>query len=205
MTGLRFPSWAKLKPSAVVSTRKPRPHEDNPLPDVLRASLLALKDSADAFPPLKSAVGGRAKHSKDDTRDVALRANEILNVVADAVPDVTAISPSMKESIKRFAVLLDHHRLKSIALASGVSRVLRLHSNEWTLQKIKAQLDDAYRYRTFLWYRWEPMLTFRQAQLAVQQTQLSTQQVQTQRDVGKLLAATTPSRPTSRRVCGVLD
>ncbi|KAJ7439646.1 hypothetical protein FB451DRAFT_1377819 [Mycena latifolia] len=140
---LRFPSRAKLKlPSAVsrpqpklpptVSKPKP-PRKDSALPDVLQTSLLALKQSADAFPPLKSAVGGviaicdiaaRAKHSKDDARDIAVRANDILNVVADAVPDITAISPPMKESIKRFTTLIDkiRRRLKSIALASA-SRV----------------------------------------------------------------------------------
>jgi hypothetical protein len=43
----------KLKSASVgVSSRS------SSLPDVVSTSLLALKESADAFPPLKSAVGG---------------------------------------------------------------------------------------------------------------------------------------------------
>ncbi|KAJ7811741.1 hypothetical protein B0H14DRAFT_3479477 [Mycena olivaceomarginata] len=58
--------------------------------------MVALKESADAFPPLKSAVAGaialcdiaqRAKHSKSDARAVTFRTKEIMDLVADAVPD----------------------------------------------------------------------------------------------------------------------
>jgi hypothetical protein len=93
----------------------------------------ALKESADTFPPLKSAVSGvvalfeiaevggclhlaatpkhadiatrtpqRAKHAKSDAHAIALRTKEILDVVADAVPDGSAIPAPMAQSIQRF-------------------------------------------------------------------------------------------------------
>jgi hypothetical protein len=54
-----FPSRAKRKPPFLGG--KPKllpPRASHTLPDVLWTSMLALRDSADAFPPLKSAVGG---------------------------------------------------------------------------------------------------------------------------------------------------
>ncbi|KAJ7936015.1 hypothetical protein B0H13DRAFT_2304088 [Mycena leptocephala] len=118
--------------------------------------MLALKESADAFPPLKSAVGGvivvwdiveRAKHSKADARAIALRTKEILDVIADVVPDGSAIPPPMLQSIGRFTLLLDDikFQMEAIVLTGGVSRIVRLNSNERSLQGIKARLDDAYR------------------------------------------------------------
>ncbi|KAJ7467992.1 hypothetical protein FB451DRAFT_1481264 [Mycena latifolia] len=240
---LRFPSRSKLKLPSAVSRPQPKllhtvsklkPHEDNPLPDALWTCLLALKESSDAFPPLKSAVGGviaicdiaeRAKHSKDEARDIAVRANEILNVVADAVPDVTAISPLMRESSKRFATsislirlynLIDkiRRRLKSIALASGVSRVLHLNSNERTLQIIKTELDDAYHdlvasfpcgiiaastlrveVQSIKIGVQQGKLVALQTQISTQQMHLSEQQANTHRDVGKVVAATDSLAP----------
>lgn len=54
-----FPSRAKRKPQL---TTKLKPVSSglppSALPDILWTSVLALKESADAFPPLKSAVGG---------------------------------------------------------------------------------------------------------------------------------------------------
>jgi hypothetical protein len=53
MERLRFRRKAKLKPPNKASSRN-----GSTFSDVLWTSLCALKDSADAFPPLKSAVGG---------------------------------------------------------------------------------------------------------------------------------------------------
>ncbi|KAJ7461214.1 hypothetical protein FB451DRAFT_490601 [Mycena latifolia] len=53
--GFPFPSRAKRKPAS--TSAKPS-RKDSALPDVLWTSIIALKESADAFPPLKSAVGG---------------------------------------------------------------------------------------------------------------------------------------------------
>ncbi|KAJ7769667.1 hypothetical protein DFH07DRAFT_954261 [Mycena maculata] len=49
-----FPSRVKLK----ASTAKPLSRSSAALPDIVWTSLPALKESADAFLPLKSAVGG---------------------------------------------------------------------------------------------------------------------------------------------------
>ncbi|KAJ7055327.1 hypothetical protein C8F01DRAFT_1160198 [Mycena amicta] len=187
-----FPSRARLKPSGA-------------LPDILWTSLTALQQSSDAFPPLKSAVGGvvalctiaeRAKHSKSDARDIALRTKEFLDVVAEAVPDPTAISPSMLKSIERFTVLLTEirHRLEPIVRASSVSRIVRLNRNERTLAGIKAQLDDAYRdlvaASALRVEVQQTKIALQQTHISIQQTQLSAQQTQMQLDLGKIAATT---------------
>ncbi|KAJ7461222.1 hypothetical protein FB451DRAFT_1371445 [Mycena latifolia] len=149
-----FPSRARKKPSPTHN-----PHSTNTrnaLSDVLWTSLLALEQSADAFPPLKSAVGGvkalcdiaeRAKHSKADAHDIALRTKAILDVIAEAVPDGSAIPLPMLESIERFTVLLEEIRgsIETIALTGVKSRLLHLNRNEGTIKAIKERLDDAYR------------------------------------------------------------
>ncbi|KAJ6527857.1 hypothetical protein DFH09DRAFT_1285611 [Mycena vulgaris] len=191
-----FPSRAKLKPSSLSasakpssspsvkaassSSAKPSSRPGSALSDVLWTSVLALKESADAFPPLKSAVAGvvavceiaeRAKHSKADARDIALRTKEILDVVADAVPDGSAIPPPMLRSIERFTVLLDdvRCRMDEITLTGRVSRLVHLNRNERTLQGVKAQLDDAYRdFVTASTLR----LEVHQARLAVRQEEM---------------------------------
>ncbi|KAJ7717815.1 hypothetical protein B0H16DRAFT_1740387 [Mycena metata] len=125
------------------------------LPDILSTSLLALKESADAFPPLKSAVGGvlavwdiadRAKQAKSDACDIALRAEKILDVITDAVPNPSNIPPPMLQRIKRFTVLLEEIRypMEAIAFTSSISRIVHLRRNERALQGIKAELDEAY-------------------------------------------------------------
>ncbi|KAG6909983.1 hypothetical protein DXG01_013983 [Tephrocybe rancida] len=79
--------------------------------DVTRTSLLALVQSADAFPPLKSACGcvltiwdtaERVRDSRNNAQALALRCFEILNVVADSVPNPSALSSEMKASLARF-------------------------------------------------------------------------------------------------------
>ncbi|KAJ7804780.1 hypothetical protein B0H14DRAFT_2882902 [Mycena olivaceomarginata] len=147
------------------------------LPDILSTSLFALKESADAFPPLKSAVGGvlavwdvaqRAKHSKSDACEIALRTEKILNVIADAVPDGSAISSPLLDSIERFTVLLDLIRcsMEAIAFSGGVDRLVHLRRNERALRAIKTQLDDAY----------HDLLAASVLRGEVQQTQLADQQ-----------------------------
>jgi hypothetical protein len=54
---LRLPGRPRLKPPSIASWPQ-TPRDDSALPDVLRTSLYALKDSASAFPPLQSAVSG---------------------------------------------------------------------------------------------------------------------------------------------------
>ncbi|KAJ7359514.1 hypothetical protein DFH08DRAFT_411870 [Mycena albidolilacea] len=168
-----FPSRARRKP----------PLKPNLLPDVLWTSINALRDSSDAFPPLKSAVGGviaictiaeRAKHCKTEACAIALRTKEILDLVADAVPDGSTISPPMLLSIGKFTILLDETRrcMEPMTRTGRVSRVVHLNRNERTLQHIKSKLDDAYRdFLAASALRVEVL----QTQLAIQQTQLSAQ------------------------------
>ncbi|KAJ7816021.1 hypothetical protein B0H13DRAFT_1916328 [Mycena leptocephala] len=183
------------KPLASTAKLKSLSSQTSALPDLMSTSLLALKESADAFPPLKSAVGGvlavwdiaqRARHFKSDARDIALRTEKILNVIADAVPDGSVISPSMLHSIERFTVLLDEIRssVEMIALTNGISRIVHLNRNERALQEIKAQLDDAYRdFLAASALRAEAQ----QTKIAVQQTLLATQ---IHLDVEKAVVAT---------------
>ncbi|KAJ7438566.1 hypothetical protein B0H11DRAFT_2293833 [Mycena galericulata] len=141
-----FPSLAKRKP--------PQPHSMSqlrsagPLPDVLRTSLLALEESAHAFPPLKSPVAGvvpvweiaqRAKHCKSDACDIVLRTQEILDVVAETVPDPFTIpAPHLRDDIRC--------RVEAIALTGGVSRVMHLNRDDDVLREINKRLDEAYQH-----------------------------------------------------------
>ncbi|KAK7051991.1 hypothetical protein R3P38DRAFT_1632886 [Favolaschia claudopus] len=163
----------------------------NALPDVLWTSLSALRESSDAFPPLKSAVGGavaictiveRTKHSQSDARALALRIKDILDVLADAVPDGNEIPPTMMSSIAAFSTLLHEIEvyLAKIFSSSKMSRLIHLNRNENVLMEYKAQLNDAYRdflaASTLRLEIQQAELTMRQKQLALQQEQLSQQQ-----------------------------
>ncbi|KAJ6482762.1 hypothetical protein C8R45DRAFT_1100013 [Mycena sanguinolenta] len=157
----------------------------NALPDVLWTSILALNDSADAFPPLKSALGAvvavcqaaeRTQHCKSEARAIALRVMDIVDVVADAVPDGSDISSQMLDSIFRFSLLLDEIRsaMEDISLAGALSRFKHLNRNESRLQNFKVKLDNAYRdflaASTLRLEVQQTLLVTQQKQLAIQQT-----------------------------------
>ncbi|KAF8186523.1 hypothetical protein K438DRAFT_1973326 [Mycena galopus ATCC 62051] len=168
--------------------------------------MLALKESADAFPPLKSAIGGaialfeiteRTKHSKSDALAIALRVKEIVDVVADAVPDGSDISPSMSDSIYRFSVLLDEIRcaLEEIFLAGSLSRAIRLNRNESQLLSFKTKLDDAYRdflaASTLRLEVQQTQLVIQQNQFTVQQKKFAMQQTQSHLELQRISVKTT--------------
>ncbi|KAJ7055844.1 hypothetical protein C8F01DRAFT_1157876 [Mycena amicta] len=126
------------------------------VPDVLNVSLFALKESADAFPPLKSAVGGvlavwdvadRMKHCKSKARTIALRTTQILDVMAEAIPDASKIPDPLLQSIERFTSRLDdvRQRMEDMNRLRGLSRFVNLRQNERVLQDILGELDDTYR------------------------------------------------------------
>ncbi|KAF8146080.1 hypothetical protein K438DRAFT_1991162 [Mycena galopus ATCC 62051] len=167
-----FPSRARRKPLL-----KP-----NLLPDVLWTSINALRDPSDAFPLLKSAVGGviaiyaiaevPRKALWTEACAIALRTKEILDLVVDALPDGPTISPPMLLSIEN---LLDDTRdsMELMTRTGRVSRVVRLNRHERTLQHIESHLDDAYHdFLAASALRVEVL----QTQRAIQQTQLSAQQ-----------------------------
>ncbi|KAJ7087467.1 hypothetical protein C8R44DRAFT_893174 [Mycena epipterygia] len=195
---MRLPFSSRVKRKPLPSSLTANPATASTIPDVLWTSLLALKESADAFPPLKT-VGGvvalleiaeRAKHYKSDARAIALRTKEILDLIADAVPMPQRIPcQCLRVSSASLCPLLDEIRcrMETITLTGGVSRVMHLNRNERVLQNIKAQLDDAY--RDFLAAS-ALRLEVQHGHLTIQQTQLAAQQVRTHTDVGKASTAT---------------
>ncbi|KAJ7611106.1 hypothetical protein DFH06DRAFT_1345792 [Mycena polygramma] len=170
----------------------------------MSTSLVALKESADAFPPLKSAVGGvlavwniaeRSKHCKSEARAIALRTQEILEVIADAVPDASLIPPPMLLSIERFTALLDDicGSIEPIALGRCLPNIVYLNRNERVLQDIKSRLDDSYRdFMAASALRVEAQ----QMELALQQTQLLAQQLCTHMAVGEVADTLSPGLST---------
>ncbi|KAJ7200948.1 hypothetical protein C8J57DRAFT_1261017 [Mycena rebaudengoi] len=176
---------------------KPSTGTGNTLLEGTWIALGALRDSADAFPPLKSAVGGvvalweiakRAKHSKTDARDIALRTKEILDLIADAVPDGSDIPPPMlRHSAPYWRVsILDEIRcsMEAISLSGKASRLVHLGDNERIIQDIKARLDD--QYRDFLAAS-VLRVELQQTTIAVRQAQ---QQTQIQSDIKQVSAVT---------------
>ncbi|KAK7063453.1 hypothetical protein R3P38DRAFT_2756382 [Favolaschia claudopus] len=123
--------------------------------DIALLSIHVLAESADAFPPLKSVVGGvralcdiaqRAKAYKSEAISIALRAENILNTIADAVPDPTVIPPAMLQSIECFRLLLGdiRARMERVAQTTRIASVLYLARHEEAIKHIQAQLNDAY-------------------------------------------------------------
>ncbi|KAJ7206186.1 hypothetical protein C8J57DRAFT_1615083, partial [Mycena rebaudengoi] len=182
---------------------KPSTGTGNTLLEGTWIALGALRDSADAFPPLKSAVGGvvalweiakRAKHSKTDARDIALRTKEILDLIADAVPTAqiysTDAAPLCLCCPKRRHLtgesVLDEIRcsMEAISLSGKASRLVHLGDNERIIQDIKARLDD--QYRDFLAAS-VLRVELQQTTIAVRQAQ---QQTQIQSDIKQVSAVT---------------
>ncbi|KAK7050281.1 hypothetical protein R3P38DRAFT_2862676 [Favolaschia claudopus] len=154
LSGWRRPqfSTAKIKLKSPLLSRRPSAS----LLDPTLLSLHVLAESADAFPPLKSVVGGvraicdiaqRARNFKSDAMEVALRCKDILDAIADAVPDGSVTSVSMLQSIERFTLLLHniHSEMEEIARTNITSRLLRVARYERTMKQIHARLDNAYR------------------------------------------------------------
>ncbi|KAJ7689719.1 hypothetical protein B0H17DRAFT_1066111 [Mycena rosella] len=123
--------------------------------DAIRESLSLLKDSADAFPPLKSAVGGvlavwdlaeRVSASDENAQVLARRAVGILDVIYNAVGGGAGpVSPEMLQEMLKFEQLL---REVSAAMeehlkAGRLRRVLHLRRQESRLAQFTARLDAA--------------------------------------------------------------
>ncbi|KAG6909982.1 hypothetical protein DXG01_013982 [Tephrocybe rancida] len=134
--------------------RAPFRRTSSSISDVTRTSLVALVQSADAFPPLKSACGGvlaildtaeRVRYSRTNAQALAHRCFDILTVVADSTPDLSALSSEMKTSIARFNDLLNEigAALDPIQKRGWVQRFAHLTRDEDLLQKFRQRLDDA--------------------------------------------------------------
>ncbi|KAJ7776696.1 hypothetical protein B0H14DRAFT_2964061 [Mycena olivaceomarginata] len=109
-------------------------------------------DSADAFPPLKSAVGGvlalwntveRVKTSKEKAKALSRRAYEVLEALTDAVPDPSNISPSMLMSIQCFNNVLIE-ACNAMAPLTKRKRLLSLNRDEATLELFNRRLDESF-------------------------------------------------------------
>ncbi|KAJ6521654.1 hypothetical protein DFH09DRAFT_1372965 [Mycena vulgaris] len=142
----------------------PPPSPDNMAPsslalssDSIRTCLTVLRDSADVFPPLKSAVGGvlavwdladRVSTSDENARALAWRAFSILVAIDNAVGGVDSgsISPGMSQEILKFAQLLGEISAAmedQLKAARFFRRVLYLWKHESQLAGFTSQLDAA--------------------------------------------------------------
>ncbi|KAJ7575945.1 hypothetical protein C8J56DRAFT_1171798 [Mycena floridula] len=131
--------------------------------DISRTSLVALKESSDAFPPLKSVCGGvlaiwdtveRLRSSKSEARALACRCKDVLEHLADAVqPDPSNIRPALMRDISRFQRLLDDildSTEQMVRRSTGTFRVIkglkdlkRLNRDESQLGQFNRRLDEA--------------------------------------------------------------
>ncbi|KAI0026735.1 hypothetical protein K488DRAFT_91964 [Vararia minispora EC-137] len=81
--------------------------------DIVLVGLEALKESADAFPPLKAAVGGlvffvqlssQMSSNRAEMRGVYERIEEIEDSLIRAVPDINSLSPAQASAIEAFDI-----------------------------------------------------------------------------------------------------
>ncbi|KAJ7843345.1 hypothetical protein B0H14DRAFT_3868592 [Mycena olivaceomarginata] len=150
---------SKLKWSIRLPPDKWKPrirHGSAACSDIALTSLTALRESADAFPPLKSAVGGvlalwntaeRVKTSKKKAQALSRRAYEVLEALTDAVPDPLNIPPSMLVSIQRFDDVVREACDAMNPLTERrrfVSSVLSLNRDEATLELFSRRLDESF-------------------------------------------------------------
>ncbi|KAJ7572371.1 hypothetical protein C8J56DRAFT_990554, partial [Mycena floridula] len=122
--------------------------------DIARTSLMALKESADAFPPLKSAVGSvlalwdiveKMQSCKALREALACRCVSILETLAEAVPDPINISPDMLKSIDGFKGLVTEiaQELSEHNYATRFTRLANLNRNRGQFDTLLRKLDDA--------------------------------------------------------------
>ncbi|KAF8072100.1 hypothetical protein FPV67DRAFT_1447530 [Lyophyllum atratum] len=125
--------------------------------DIAKTSLIALKESADGFPPLKGAAGAvlavwniaeRVRTSKKEAKDIAVRCHETLEVLADAVvPEPFNICPRMQADIQKFTILLGDisQELEPLQRHTWMSSILRLNRNEAKLANVRQRLEEVHK------------------------------------------------------------
>ncbi|VDB96256.1 unnamed protein product [Peniophora sp. CBMAI 1063] len=143
-------------PTGTVSTRSllktKKLAED--IKEALLFGLEGLSQSADAFPPLKSAVGGLlfivnqielVSNNKNQIREIYAQIDGYAASLELAVPDVTALSPAGKNAICAFAAIIQAVRrdLDSLVQEKCSWRFLRAKRHSARLQAILRQLDQA--------------------------------------------------------------
>jgi hypothetical protein len=133
--------------------RKPRDRTPVAISAVM-ITLTALKESADAFPPLKGAVAGvlhivdlsqKVKSNKDDCQKLASRVQEILDKIALAVPDATYISPDLLARIDEFTKTLADIEcfMERLCRVKVILRLLRHKEHEGSIISFNRRLDGA--------------------------------------------------------------
>ncbi|KAJ7177038.1 hypothetical protein C8R46DRAFT_47859 [Mycena filopes] len=131
---MRLPLLARGKPR--VKLKATPAHTSETVGDVIETSLGVVKESADAFPPLKAVVGGmmatldirkRVKRSKAEADKISARTQTISAGIAQPVP--------LQRSIGDFNVHLTDIRssVEPIARSNTILRLLHLNHNERTL------------------------------------------------------------------------
>jgi len=131
--------------------RRRKPPES--LGATLSLALTALKESADAFPPLKGAVGAvvhirdlrlKVKSNQDEFNKLVSRVEMILEKVADAVPDPTKIPPDLQGRIEEFTTVVAHigHLMESRSRRKALRRLLSHKEDEEIISDIHRRLDN---------------------------------------------------------------
>jgi len=85
----------------------------------------------------------RVKTSKKKAKALSRRAYEVLEALADAVPDPSNISPSMLMSIQRFDDVLIE-ACDAVAPLTKRRRLLSLNRDEETLELLNRRLDESF-------------------------------------------------------------
>ncbi|THH04682.1 hypothetical protein EW145_g5337 [Phellinidium pouzarii] len=92
------------------ASRKKRKKILHAIPVVLRELLRTLKESSDFCPPLKSAIGGLShiietvetmKGNKDDAFRLFHKVEDLLNLLADLIPDCENVPPQIVLAVSR--------------------------------------------------------------------------------------------------------
>ncbi|KZV70160.1 hypothetical protein PENSPDRAFT_456648 [Peniophora sp. CONT] len=122
--------------------------------DALLFSLKALAQSADAFPPLKSAVGGLlfvanqielVSSNKAQIGEIYAQIDAFAAALVRAVPDATALSPALEAAIRALAddveaVCVD---IQPITHQRWAVRFLRAKRHDRQLQDLARRLEQA--------------------------------------------------------------
>jgi len=119
----------------------------------LSLALTALKESADAFPPLKGAVGAvvhirdlrlKVRSNQEEFDKLISRVEMILEEVADAVPDPAQIPPDLLGRIEAFTTVVAHIGclMESKSRRKAVLRLLSHREDEAIISDIHRQLDN---------------------------------------------------------------
>jgi len=123
--------------------------------DVTKTFLIALRDSADAFPPLKSSASAvlavwntaeRAESSKSRAKAMADRCCNILKILADIVKDPNDVPPEMVASLDNFEILLQdiQQAIKPLQKRTLLNLLSHLNRDQDELDELNRRLDEAY-------------------------------------------------------------